>query len=274
VNGIHDLPEAEYFAQTHALSASGAKLLLPPNCPALFRWAQDHPVHKDVFDFGSAAHRVVLGAGPRIDIIDAPDWRTARAKQQRDEARAAGFTPLLIADWAQVTAMADAIRAHPLASVLFDPSAGRPELSMFWDDPETGVPCRARPDWLPDPRGGRLTIPDYKTTVSAHPDDFAKSVGNYGYHIQHAHYTAGAAALGLGDDPAFVFVAQEKTPPYLVNVVQLDDGAIQAGKVAMRAAIELFASCTATDTWPGYPMDIPEISLPPWAARIPEGFYS
>ena len=304
VNTIADIPEADYFAAVHALSASGAKLLLPPNCPARFRWAQDHPVHKDVFDFGSAAHKVVLHAGPPVQVIDAAyfamladhysddpkvvkmfadaakgdevtEWRTSAAKAARAHARGQGHIPLLRADYDRVLDMGAALLAHPLAAALFDPDHGLPERSLFWDDADTGVPCRARLDWLPDPRGGRLTIGDYKTTAGeAHPDLLAKAAGNYGYHIQHAHYVNGAAALGLDDDPAFVFVFQEKTPPYLVNVVQLDAAAIRTGREAMRAATEIFRDCTAADSWPGYPMDIPEIPLPPWKARIPEGFYS
>lgn len=272
--GVYDLPEADYFAATHALSASGAKLLLPPSCPAKYRWTIDHPVTKDVFDFGSAAHKLVLGGGPEIEIIEADSWRTKAAQDKRDYARIAGRIPLLRNDYDRVMRMAEAILRHPLARVLFDPAHGQPERSLFWTDPDTGVPCRARLDWLPEPRSGRLTIPDYKTTTGAHPDPASKAVGNYGYHIQHAHYTNGAQALGLGDDPAFVFVFQEKDPPYLINVVQLDDGAIQAGRIAMRAAAEIFRDCTAAGSWPGYPLDIPALSLPPWHARIPEEYYT
>src|SRR5258706_418444 len=93
--GIYDLPEDDYFARTNALSASGAKLLLPPSCPAKFRWALDHPVHKDVFDFGSAAHKMVLGAGPVLEVIDVADWRTNKAKDAREYARMNGCVPIL-----------------------------------------------------------------------------------------------------------------------------------------------------------------------------------
>jgi hypothetical protein len=272
--GVHDIPEADYFAAVRALSASGIKLLLPPSCPAKFRWAQDHRVHKDVFDVGSAAHKVVLGSGPEIEVIDADSWRTNAAKDARDYARMAGKIPVLTADYERVCRMADMIRAHPLARALFNPDHGRPEMSLFWTDPETGVPCRARPDWLPDPRGGRLTIPDYKSCQDAGTEAVMRAVGNFGYHIQHAHYAAGAAECGLDDDPAFVFVFQEKDPPYLVNVVQLDAAAIQSGRIACRAGAEIFRDCAAADLWPGFPMDIPEIPLPPWKTRIPEEYYS
>lgn len=274
-HGVHTMAEADYFAATWALSASGAKAIL--DCPARFRWQQDHPVYKDEFDYGSAAHKLVLGTGPPIAVIDAADWRTSAAKAARDQARADGAIPLLTGKLSQVQAMADVLRADPLASALFDPAAGLPEQSIFWQDGETGVHRRARLDWLPEPRGARLVIADYKTTTDASPDGISRSVGNWAYHIQHAWYCDAVTAAGLDDDPAFVFVFQETEAPYLINIVQLDAGAAQSGRIACRAAIERFRDCTAAGVWPGYMPDgmaeLAQIPLPPWKTRIPDGYY-
>jgi len=273
--GVHTMPEADYFAATWALSSSGCKAIL--DCPARFKYEQDHPVLKGEFDYGSAAHKLVLGTGPPIAIINAKDWRTNAAKDARDAARAEGAIPLLTGHFSEVQAMADVLRADPIAAALFDPAAGLPEQSIFWQDAETGMQRRARLDWLPDPRGGRLVVPDYKTTTDASPDAIYKAVGNWAYHIQHAWYTDAVMAAGLDDDPAFVFCFQEKDPPYLINIIQLDAGAVQAGRVACRAAIERFRDCTAAGLWPGYMPDdldeLTEISLPPWKTRIPDGYY-
>src|SRR5260221_9713412 len=125
VSGICEIPEADYFAAAHALSASGAKLLLPPSCPAKFRWAQDHPVFRDVFDLGSAAHKMILGAGPKIEVVDADSWRTNAAKEAREYARMGGHIPLLRMDYERVCDMAKQLLRHPLARVLLDPARGR-----------------------------------------------------------------------------------------------------------------------------------------------------
>jgi hypothetical protein len=79
-------------------------------------------------------------------------------------------------------------------------------------------------------------------------------------------------ALGLDEDPAFLFVFQEKTPPYLVTVVQLDDEAEAAGRARNELAMEIWRDCTQAGVWPGYSQDIELITLPPWAART-EGDY-
>lgn len=273
--GVYDIPEADYFAATDALSCSGAKLLLPPGCPALFRYRQDHPERKRAWDFGTAAHRLVLGQGADFIVIDADSYRTKAAQKARDEAQAAGAAPVLTHEHAQILAMAEAIRRHPLAGPLLAEGIGEPEQSLFWVDHETGVPRRCRADWLPGPDyWGRYIVTDYKTCVSASPAAITKTIANYGYYQQDAWYLDGVRALGLDDDPAFVFIFQEKTPPYLVNVADIGPEDRQTGRARNRQAIERFRDCTESGLWPGYEADtddgITHISLPPWAARALE----
>ncbi|MHC3392054.1 PD-(D/E)XK nuclease-like domain-containing protein [Streptomyces lavendulocolor] len=267
--GIYpDLSIEEYHADRGSLSSSGARRLLPPSCPALFRYEQDHPQPpRRAFDMGTAAHRLVLGDGPELVAVDADDWRTKAARAERDEVYAAGGVPLLAAEYDQVHAMADALRRHPVASALFAPGSGRPEQSMFWRDAPTGVMRRARLDWLPDPRDGRLLVPDYKTTRDASPEGLARAVDTYGYHQQAAWYLDAVRALGLDDRPAFLLVCQEKQAPYLVTVVELDALALRIGAAKNRRAIETYARCVESGRWPGYADDAAPVylSLPAWA---------
>ena len=157
-----------------------------------------------------------------------------------------------------------AIREHPIAGPLLDPSTGRPEVTAAWIDTNTGTWLRARYDWLRDQTHGRPIIVDYKTTDSADPSGIRRSIYRYGYYQQDPWYLDGLAALGV-DDAAFLFVFQEKTPPYLVTVVELDDYDRAAGRDRNRRAIDIYAHCTATGEWPGYATDVIPISLPTWA---------
>lgn len=284
--GVHQLTQEQYHADPvpgGSLSSTGARKLLPPSCPALYRhWVNNPPEPKDHFDFGSAAHRLVLGAGEEIAEIEADNWKSPKKREEADEQRAAGRIPLLSKDVAAVHEMADAIRAHPIASALFAPGSGLPEQALVWrekaawfedvDGEPVGrsgsVTCRALVDWLPNPRPGRLLLPDYKTCASASPDDVAKSIARYGYHVQGAWYLAGLRALGLADDTAkFLLVMQEKTAPYLVTVVEPDRDAMRIGAMRMREAINTYAECTATGRWPGYSDDVVIAELPPWETR-------
>jgi len=71
----------------------------------------------------------------------------------------------------------------------------------------------------------------------------------------------------LADEVAFVFVAQEKTAPHLITVFELDREAVEIGRALNRQAIEVFAECQATNTWPSYTGEVSLISLPPWYLR-------
>lgn len=273
--GVYTMTADEYHADPvtgGSLSSSGARRLLPPSCPAKFRWEQDNgQPPKRHFDLGHAAHQLVLGDGPRIVVIDADSYRTKAAQQQRDEAYEAGGIPLLPDEYTVVREMAEALRAHPVARALFDPTRGRPEVTLIWRDQPTGVWRRARYDWFPDRGPGRLIIPDYKTCASAEPDALSKAVNQHGYHQQAAWYRDAAIALGLaGEDTAFVFVCQEKTPPYVVTIVELDATALRIGAIRNRRALQLYAHCTATGHWPPYSEAIELLSLPVWA-EIEEG---
>ena len=259
----YDLDERAYHADP-ALSSSGARAIL--RSPARFAYDREHgrPDTK-AFDEGKAAHSLVLGTGAPlfvpVDGLGVPftEWRTDEAKAQVEQARAAGCVPVKIEQRDRVLAMARALASHPRAGALLDPTRGRPEVSGFWTDAETGAECRVRFDLLRDD-----AIVDLKTTDDASPHGFARSAAKYGYHQQDAWYRDGAAALGLGDLP-FVFVVVEKDPPHLVACYELDADALAAGWRRNRRALEVFARCTETGRWPGYPEHIQQLSLPRWA---------
>jgi hypothetical protein len=267
MSGAVDMPDAEYRAMHDSLSYSGAKLLLPPNCPALYRWQRDHPPEpKPHYEFGHAAHKQVLGVGHTVRYIDAKDWRTKAAQQAAADARAAGEIPLLEEKRGIIEGMAEALRAHPVASKLLEPGTGKAEQSLFWVH-RSGVKLRGRLDWLPEPRAGRMVIPDYKTADSANPIDFAKSAANYRYHQQDTFYSDLVVGAGIAQDPAFVFIVQEKTAPYLVSVIELDAEAKRIGRELNERAIRIFKHCTENDIWPGYSTDVELVGLPVWYQR-------
>jgi PDDEXK-like domain of unknown function (DUF3799) len=272
--GIYDMPMDDYHACHWSLSSSGARGILD-TCPAKFRAEQDMPRETTkALDFGTVAHRLVLGRGDEFEIIDAADYRRKDAQDQRDNARSAGRVPMLKHEMETARQMVEAMSAHPFAGKLF--VNGTPERSLFWRDPDFGIWCRCRPDWLPS--SGTI-VPDYKTTRSAHPDDLGKAMFDYGYYQQAAWYEDGLKALGIIADPRFVLAFQEKEPPYLVTVAQPSTYALEWGRIRNRKAREVFARAMRTGEWPGYAADVISLDLPKWAERQLEnehaaGFYA
>lgn len=252
--GIYDgISDLTYHADRNSLSSSGARALLEPGGPAKFRYGVVE--YKKDWDFGHVAHALVLGEGSAIEVLDYKDWRTKDAKADAAAARAAGKVPILTAMYEVAKTMAEAALTHPLGEILF--ASGVAEQSWYWNDPVTGVRLRCRPDW--NTGGDHPLFVDYKTTKSADPAQFIKSAKDYGYHCQEPFYLDGATELGV--DAQFYFFCQEKTAPYLPSVVQLPAEAVAEGRRLNRAAIDLYARCVETDTWPGYE---PIVHTPPW----------
>lgn len=277
-DGVHfDVPDDEYHADVTALSSSGARLLLPPSAPELFRNAMDtERKPKRDYDFGHIAHRLLLGDGARFEVLHpevvgckadgtpaANPRATSAWKQAEQDARAAGRVPVHADDFAKAEAMVSAVRRHPDAGPLF--TAGTPEISLYVTDPDTGVRLRARPDWTISNSDGAIakTFVDFKTTKCSEPGTFARDGSKYGYHIQAAFYLLVARLLGIQVD-RFLFVACEKTAPHMVSVGEFDADDLTATNELVNQAIATFADCARTGVWPGYPPGIHTLRVPPY----------
>lgn len=261
----HQDPAAE-----PSLSSTLARALLNQS-PRHAWWASPRlnpewlPTVKTEFDVGHAAHTAILSRGAGIAVIDADDWRTNAAKAEREEARAAGLTPLLLHQALAVEAYRDAVLERltlmGLGEVFSSPDSAEvvaiAEIDGCW--------CRAMIDY----QAADGWVYDLKTTTDAKPEAVRRSVESYGYHIQAAHYldtwrAAGGEARGI----RFVFV--EKSPPHEVSVVELTDDMSAEddwGEVAREQCADaraMWRRCLEADHWPGYPPAILTIGAPDW----------
>lgn len=269
--GVYEIPNAVYHADPipeGSLSSTGARRLIEPSCPAKFAWIREHGEEpKSTYDFGHVAHRYVLTEGEIVTVVDAPDWRTKDARAQRDQARIDGKVPILAKDMDVVAEMVAAIQTHPIAGKLFAPGAGLPERSLFWRDQPSGIWRRARLDWMrhTGPTDRFIGV-DYKTAAAGDLDSLQNAIYRHGYACQAAWYLDGIKALGLspGGEPSFIFVFQEKDPPYVVTVVELDLRALAIGRLLNRRAIDIYVECTRTGHWPGYSSEVELVRLPHW----------
>lgn len=263
--GIYpDVPEEDYharrFGPRESLSSTEAKRVL--KAPALFRYHRDHGQEaRREFDLGHVAHALVLGVGLPVWVHDHDSLRSKVAREEVAEHRAAGEVPIVRDDWEAMTALADSVLTHPVAGPLFE--AGTPEQSIYATDSETGVWMRGRVDWTTQSEGGPLLV-DLKTTVSADPSEFSRSVVRYGYDLQAAWYLRIWQAI-TGEEPQFLHVLAEKKPPFLVSVVELDPAFLDGGDLYARRALDTYARCMESGQWPGYQtVSVGMVMAPSW----------
>lgn len=165
------------------------------------------------------------------------------------------------------TALRQAESVRRLPDVAEALAAGRPEVSAYWIDPETGVLCRCRPDWVHPAGDNGVILLDVKTYSDASPAEFARQIARKRYHVQDAFYSDGFARASGLEVLAFVFVAVETEWPYAASAVMLDVPGRDVGRIQYRRDLDVYARCLASNEWPGYGAAIHQVSLPAWASK-------
>lgn len=256
---------ADQFGETPTLSAGIIRTLLTGS-PAHAKAAHPklNPAYEskqeEKFDVGLAAHRLLLEGENAIEVVVADNWRTASAREHRDEARAYGRIPLLAADADKVVELAAAIRVQ-VAQVDADPpllTNGQPEVTLTWD--EQGVAAKARLDWLHD---DLRAVDDLKTTSrTANPDMWARrTLYDHGCDIQAAWYLRGLRAL---EHPRtkWRWIVVETSPPYALSVITPSAAVLELANAKIDHALTIWKRCLETDQWPAYPPVLHVAELP------------
>lgn len=164
---------------------------------------------------------------------------------------------------ATALAQARAVRLHPSGARLL--IEGEAEVSAYWRDPETGLLCRARPDFVREVKRRGVYLVDVKTYSDAGRREFEKQIMRQGYHMQAAHYSDGYEAAAKMPVLSFVFVCVEVEPPYAVACYQFDEVALELGRQTNRALLRKFLECQTAGIWPAYSDEVERISVPRWA---------
>jgi len=273
--GIYEISEADYNADPCApeisLRSSICWKLIERGSTPRHAWFASPNLNPNFkrenrkqFDLGTACHTALLGKGKAFKIIDADSWRGKDAQAARDAAYAAGETPLLKHEHAEVMAMATAAREQLKALVAAGTiekipfGEGETERTLIWRD--RGVLCRARLDGLP--HDGEWLM-DYKTTAaSADPAIWQfRQFRQLGYDCQFAFYRRGLEALGIANSPQIAAIVQENYEPYLLSFDRVDDEVIMRANERVEAALKVWARCLKTGVWPGYSIDGYDINL-------------
>lgn len=137
---------------------------------------------------------------------------------------------------------------------------GQAEQSIYWKDAETGVLCKARPDYMTN-----SYIVDLKTTRCASWAEFSKSIASYGYHRQAAMQLDAMEAISGIKHTNFINICVETERPYIVSVFVMDNDALDQGRVQYKRGLEIFKECQASNNWPDYVPELEQIGLPAWA---------
>jgi hypothetical protein len=272
--GIYtDIPADDYHRDPcpePSLSSSIAKVLIGKSPwhafhqhPRLAGEYDDKPSREK--EIGTAVHKLLLGRGAEIAILDYLDYRKDAAQEARRKASEAGQSPILRADAQTAQEMCAAARdqllGYPELLPLVD-GIGTSEAVIAWQD-IGDVWCRGMVDWLHPSEPIRADIKT--TTASAHPSALSSRLFSNGADVQERFYHRGLGALGRPTKRSF-YICLEQDPPHGLSVAELDPQAEEIGDEKSRLALEIWGRCIKSGVWPGYEQAIAVAQCPPWYA--------
>jgi len=270
--GIHEnIPFAEYCAWPYVNNSSLAALR---RSPAHYKAAMENQREPtEAMLFGTLAHAGKLeplsipqnyivmprfeGEIRRDDGSEYSNVKASKAyKEKVEEFHSVNTGKEIVSQdmFDNLIALCDSLSRNELSAKWLR-CDGPAEVSLVWDDPITGLRCKARCDKL-DWKAKRIT--DLKTTRDCM--DFCRSLGKYGYARQAAFYRDGLGVL-TGDEYEFCIVAVEKEPPFGVMSAPMSEDTLVAGHIEYRKALNAIYECGQSQEWPGY-SDPPAWELP------------
>ena len=221
--------------------------------PEKAKWACEHPEPPTpALLFGQAVHKLLL----EPDTFDEEFAVAPNIDRRKKDGRAVynafcdtlGDRQVITPEMYQTAVeMRNKAVSTPFVAKLLQ---GEHEKPMFWVDELTGETCKIRLDVLSE-IDGRPLIVDYKSAADASTDGFMRHALNFGYDFQAAMYSEGVEKV-TGQKPIFVFIAQEKTAPYAVNILQADDLFLKRGYEIYRELLGIYHECKESGVYYGY----------------------
>ena len=248
---MENISNAEYRSR-EGISASDLKKMV--KSMATWKYAKDHPDESDspALVFGRAFHKMCLEPYDfQNEYIVSPkfDRRTKDGKEAYAKFMEESNGKEVIDEelYQTILDMKEELYRTPYVKKLI---AGEHEKSFFWTDEKTGIKCKCRPDSV-GKLGEQHILIDLKTCNNAETSAFIKDAMKFGYDIQAAHYIEGMKAM-TGHDYKFVFICQEKTEPYLCNILEADEYFIRSGYELRDELLRTYKKCIELDEYPGY----------------------
>ena len=258
------------YRQRSGISSSELKKIMIT--PAHYKhWKENPQEDTPALLFGRAAHKYILETYDfYTEFAVAPncDRRTKEGKEiwNKFVAESEGKDVITQEQFEQIEEMRKVMLATPFVSKLIN---GEHEISYFWVDEDTGLECKVRPDSI----NHKLKIVvDYKTCDNAETEHFMKQAIRLGYDLQAYMYQQGVKE-NLGEEYLFVFIAQEKKPPYAVNILEADESFMASGKRIFHEMLNVYKECSETGNWYGYlgaNNEINSLGVPKWIENLIE----
>jgi hypothetical protein len=235
-----------------SLNTSTAKVLIQKSAWHAYK---QHPllggegrIPTKQMDRGNIVHALLLGQPlPKLEVIDADNYKKKATQELRDAAREAGFYVILRREYDEIQSALPLIREN-LADAEVDLS-GPCEATAVWSS--DGIMCRTRLDNITK---DMCCITDLKCTDDGNPNSLARHIDDMCYDLQAAIEIDAIETLHpeLAGRVSFCDVFIEMEEPYFVVRADHSESMLEVGRSKWRRAKTLWEECLNSGKWPGY----------------------
>jgi hypothetical protein len=265
--GIYDMPIQFYHGPEMAHIVSHSYLSRLASAPAKAKTSTEV---SQAMIFGRCFHKFALeGAAEFFNecavMPDFPDTREKKTSGWKNTTEYKALKEIFYKenpgreivsneDFKTIQAMTNAMKLNPVVEALL--KDGYKEMSYIWQDDETGIWCKARPDGVSDKT---LSIVDLKKVSEGMSSEhaFQTIVAKRTYQVQMAMCLHGINTVNkiLGNDDEYdiaTLIAVEDKPPYITEDWTLDGDFVQHGYDEFKRLLRIEKACREQNFWPNY----------------------
>ena len=224
------------------------------------------PVRSDALNFGAAFHMFVLEyelfketyiiEPPTLLLKNVGREKYEENKAQKLAAKLSRQPTITEEEFHTIQDMAKALVDNlTTAQLIFDATY---EQSLFWEDKDSGLLLKARPDIM---HSNMIVV--LKTCNDASPEAFQYAMAKNGYHVQGAMIREGWKILTGEVIDTVINICIEKTYPHAIGIYIIDELALSTGEAEFKRLAYNLRSAIDSNDWPSY--NACEIGLPKWA---------
>ncbi len=237
------MTKTEAFGIVHNLPFEKYQQLPGLNQSTLKKWLSGNPIQHDSYknlqalQFGNAGHCLLLEPEKFEDLyVRASNGLRQRGKLGKKRwaelcEQHSGKVVLRADDWERLENIRKVFQIHPQIQKLW--AGGNAEVSLFWQDRENSLDCKARLDWF-DPDSGKII--DLKFTNNIGKNSTQKLIQDF-YAVQAAWYCRGIYQLTkITADFLFIFI--EKYAPHKIILSSVSQENLDSGQQKIELAIK------------------------------------
>jgi len=253
---ITHIPNEEYHARD-GVSSSAVKSVFKKSV-AHWKGEKRNP-NNPAFAMGTAVHANLLEKERNL-VVKGPKTKSSVAFKTMKDNLDKDQVLLTEVEFNVANCIARGALANPLCATALNHTDRVNEVSIFVEDPISGLMLKTRPDLMIESEN---TVYDVKTTQDASPSGFLRECVKYGYFLQGAHYVYTCQLAGL-DISEFSFIACEKSAPFISHMHVMGPEIMEWATEKLHKTLATIASADSVQSYDTGWGDYTIIEKPDW----------